>query len=83
MMSQVKKNQLRNLLMSSNALVFFFWQIPDIPGIWLPTSEAQQVPYCPRIMALQTALLLLPLDQLPNFKASAQVQARLGRVLGR
>lgn len=27
------------------------------------------------IMALQTALLLLPLDQLPNFKASAQVQA--------
>jgi hypothetical protein len=47
-MSQVKKNPLRNLLMSSNALCIFFWQIPGI----LPTSEAQDHGFADRSAAV-------------------------------
>ena len=58
--------------MSSKALYFTDWHI------FFPAMKRKNF-YRPRTMALQTALLLLPLDQLPSFKASAQVQACLGR----
>ena len=58
-----------------------YWCPPTLCVFFFGRFQVFFPPVKPRIMALQTALLLLPLDQLPNFKASAQVQARLGRVL--